>query len=270
VSAIYDNALDSLRIGFEFFERDRSYSSRKHAILTVFHAIELFFKEQLFQINPILIYKNIDARITDDSLTVGLREILIRFENIGVKIPSDQVAAIERIQKIRNRIEHHRYDHNEQGDDLIIGESLKVILFFNEFVLEKRLGDILGPELFVRMQGRVIQYNERQGLAQHRLDHWMKKQWPEWKEEVEDSPDEFPGTLDCPVCRQDYFVVGYHDKPFCFYCNTSIEGNVCDECGVTFMLVHGCDCGHHAPLKKPNDDVHGVVDSILSDLKTAE
>ena len=37
-SAIFENAVDSLRIGMEFFLKETSYSSRKHAILTVFHA----------------------------------------------------------------------------------------------------------------------------------------------------------------------------------------------------------------------------------------
>jgi hypothetical protein len=32
--------VDSLRIGMEFFLKEDGYSSRKHAILTVFHAIE--------------------------------------------------------------------------------------------------------------------------------------------------------------------------------------------------------------------------------------
>jgi hypothetical protein len=74
MSDIYDNAVDSLRIGMEFFLKETGYSSRKHAILTVFHAIELLLKECLAQTNPILIYKNIDAKITDDAQTVGVRE----------------------------------------------------------------------------------------------------------------------------------------------------------------------------------------------------
>ena len=250
MSAIFDNALDSLRIGFEFFERERSYSSRKHAILTIFHAVELFFKEALARNNPILIYKNIDVRIADNSLTVGLREILVRFENIGIKLPEEQKKAVERIQKIRNRIEHHRYEHDEQEDDLIIAEALKVVLFFNEFVLDTRLGDIVGAELFDRMQRRVLEYNERDGLANHRIDQWMKAQWPAWHEETEDMPEEFGGTLDCPVCRQSYLVVGYHEKPFCFHCNTSIDGDVCEECGFTFLLKDGCYCGHHKAQRR--------------------
>jgi len=55
-SAIFENAVDSLRIGMEFFLKETSYSSRKHAILTVFHAIELLVKDRLAQTDPILIY----------------------------------------------------------------------------------------------------------------------------------------------------------------------------------------------------------------------
>ena len=70
-SAIFENAVDSLRIGMEFFLKETSYSSRKHAILTVFHAIELLVKDRLAQTNPILLYKNIDIKITDDAQTAA-------------------------------------------------------------------------------------------------------------------------------------------------------------------------------------------------------
>jgi hypothetical protein len=74
MSDIYANAVDSLRIGIEHFLKEPGYSSRKHAILTLFHAIELFLKEQLHRTNPILIYRNLDTKITEDSLTVGIKE----------------------------------------------------------------------------------------------------------------------------------------------------------------------------------------------------
>jgi hypothetical protein len=90
MSAIYENAVDSLRIGMEFFLTEKNYSSRKHAILTVFHAIELLLKECLAQTNPILIYKNIDVKITDDAQTVGIREALTRLENLGRGIPAKE------------------------------------------------------------------------------------------------------------------------------------------------------------------------------------
>ena len=97
-------------------------------------------------------------------MTAGIREILVRLENIAVQLPDDQVKAIEKIQRVRNRIEHHRYDHNEKEDDLILGEAFKVVLFFVEFVLEKKLGEAVGAELISEMQARVFDYNERESL----------------------------------------------------------------------------------------------------------
>src|SRR4029077_19459446 len=101
LSPIYQNALDSLRIGMEFFLKQDGYSSRKHAILTIFHAIELMLKERLAQTNPILIYKNIDAKITVDAMTVSVREAMTRLENLGLGIPDEEKETIENIQRIR-------------------------------------------------------------------------------------------------------------------------------------------------------------------------
>jgi hypothetical protein len=66
VRDIYENAVDSVKVGMTFYLADRSYSSGKHAILTLFHAIELLVKEYLYRINPILIYRHIDKRIQED------------------------------------------------------------------------------------------------------------------------------------------------------------------------------------------------------------
>ncbi len=250
LSPIYENALDSLRIGMDFFLKDDGYSSRKHAILTVFHAMELLLKEQLAQINPILIYKNIDAKISDDAMTVGVREALARLENLGLGIPAEERKIIEDIQRIRNRIEHHRYDHKEREDDAIIASSLKFILYFVEFVFERKLEGHIDPKVLRNINHRVFEYNERNGLAEHRFHEWVKKEWPAWKEEEGDIPEEFGGTLPCPECRQDWLVMGYHDKPVCFHCNMAIDAESCEDCGETFIVGESCGCGKHT---KPDD-----------------
>jgi hypothetical protein len=156
-----------------------------------------------------------------------------------VKLPDEQIAAIAKIQKIRNRIEHHRYDHNEQEDELVIAEALKVVLFFTEFVLGRRIGDDIGAELFTAMYDRVVDYNEHRGVATYRLEEWMKKEWPAWNP-METDCDEFGGTSDCPICRQSFLVMGYHDTPFCFHCNTSVDAADCENCGRTYLVGKGC------------------------------
>ena len=225
----------------KFFLTERTYSSRKHAILTLFHSIELLLKEYLYRINPILIYKNIDKPITEDSLTVGISDLLIRLENLNLGMPLEQKEIIKNIQKRRNRIEHHRYDKVDE-DERVIAESLKLILHFVEFFLNERLEDDVDPDTLREIQRLVFEYNELLSLANYRLEQWIKKQWPSWDPEKLDSPEEFEGTLDCPECRQCYLVISDTDQPFCFWCNTKIDAEECEDCGTVFIAGVGHRC----------------------------
>lgn len=239
MSDIYENAVDSLRIGIEHFLREPGYSSRKHAILTIFHAIELFLKERLHRANPILIYRALDAKIGDDSLTVGIKEALMRLDNLGLGLPKQPREVIDRIQRRRHRIEHHRYDHKEE-DEKIISESLAFILFFADGVLKAKLENDISPEMLRQIQSLIYDRKDRCWLAMHRLEQWMRETWPDWNSEESDTPDSFIGTTDCPMCCQSYLLIGYHDKPFCFYCNTSIDAAECNTCGRTYIASKGC------------------------------
>lgn len=239
MSDIYANAVDSLRIGTDHFLKEPSYSSRKHAILTLFHAIELFLKEQLHRTNPILIYRNLDAKITDDSFTVGLKDALTRLGNLGLGLPKETQEVIERIQKRRNRIEHHRYDNKEE-DEKIISESLAFILFFVDCVLKGKLEHDVPADTLREIQRLVYGRQDLYWIAMYRFEQWMHDTWPEWNNEESDTPEEFIGTLDCPICRESYLVIGYHDKPFCFHCNTSVDAAECEDCGRTYLVSEGC------------------------------
>lgn len=239
MSDIYANAVDSLRIGIEYFLKEPGYSSRKHAILTLFHAIELFLKEQLHRTNPLLIYRSIDSPITEDSQTVGIKEALARLENLGLGLPKQPRAIIERIQKRRNRIEHHRYDHEEE-DERVIAESLQFILFFVDSVLRGKLEDDIPAETLRKIHRMVYERDQLDGIAMHRLEAWMRETWPEWNNEESDTPDEFEGTNDCPICRQGFLAVGHHEKPFCFHCNTTVDAEVCEHCGRTYITGSPC------------------------------
>jgi len=231
--------LTLLELGLTTSLRGSAYSSRKHAILTLFHAIELFLKEQLHRTNPLLIYRNIDAQITDDSLTVGIKEALARLENLGLGLPKQQRSIIENIQKRRNRIEHHRYDH-KQEDETVIAESLQFILFFVDDVLRDRLENDIPPETLREIQRIVYERDQMYWIAMRRLEQWMREHWPDWNEHDSDSPDEFEGTIDCPICRDSFLVTGYHPKPFCFRCNTSVDAHECNYCGGTYLSRNPC------------------------------
>lgn len=242
MSDIYANAVDSLRVSIEHFLKEPNYSSRKQAILTLFHAIELFLKEQLFRTNPALIYKNLDAKVKDDSLTVGVNDALVRLENLGLPLPDESKKVVDQIRERRNRIEHHRYDHKE-SDEEIISESLAFILFFVDSVLRNKLEDDVPADTLHKIQSLVYERRDRYLIALYRRERWMHETWPEWNAELTDEPENFRGTLDCPVCSESDLVMGYHPRPFCFCCNTSVNAAMCDDCGCTYLASEGgCSC----------------------------
>lgn len=193
MSDVYANAVDSLRIGIEHFLKEPTYSSRKHAILMLFHAMELSLKEQLHRTNRLLIYRNIDAPVTDDSPTVGLKEALFRLENLGLGLPKQQRAVIENIQRRRNRIEHHRYDQKKE-DEVVIAESLQFILFFVDDVLRENLEAAIPGETLREIQRIVYERDELYWIAMHRLERWMHETWPDWRGGQGDTPEDFAGT----------------------------------------------------------------------------
>jgi hypothetical protein len=153
-------------------------------------------------------------------------------------LPKQPQEVVARIQKRRNRIEHYRYDHKGE-DETIISESLAFILFFAEIVLKAKLERDVPPETLCKIRGLVYDRQDLYWIAMYRLEQWMHEVWPQWNNEESDTPDEFHGTINCPICCESYLVIGYHDKPFCFRCNTSVAAAECKNCGRTYLL-YGC------------------------------
>lgn len=94
VSPLLFDALSSLKLGMIFCVYGNKHFARKKSIPQVSHTLELILKSYLYQINPILIYKDIDKKTTEDSLTVGFPEILIRLENLGAPVPDEHAKVI--------------------------------------------------------------------------------------------------------------------------------------------------------------------------------
>ncbi len=222
INPIFFNAIDSLKVGMQFFLEAKSPTANKHAILAIFHSIELFLKEFLYRVHPILIYKNIDARIAEDSSTVGINEIIFRLTNLNIGLPKEEQEIIRRIQKRRNRIEHHTYAL-EDTDPFVIGEALKFVQYFVESQLHEKLHRFVSHDLMNKIEKTIFNYQEIAALAQQRITHFLLKVFPEWKPEENELPAQFPGALDCPICTNHFLVVDFIANPFCFYCNKQIE-----------------------------------------------
>ena len=210
----------------QFFRRD----NHKYAILLIFHSIDLFLKELLSRQHPILIYRNIDKKITTDSQTVGLAESLSRFRNVGVSLTKDEEQTLRSLQRRRNQIEHHRYDLDHADSDTL-GRSLRFVIGFVTTHLDDSLANHINDDLLRDIERVVLSYEERNGIATHELEKWAATAYEDGIES-----EDFVGTVDCPVCYQSFLVLAEPTKgDYCFFCRDEIYALECDHCGRTFL-----------------------------------
>lgn len=226
MNPLFDNAIDSLILGMHFYVNKTINNPYKHAILNIFHSIELFLKERLYRIHPILIYKNIDNPVNDEALTVGLREIFARYRNLNIELSEKNKRIIRELQKRRNRIEHHHYEEDE-SDFYIIGKALRFIYFFLPEHLDVKLESFLDDELYRNIREIILKYEERLKEAEEEV---ARLTTPRSKDDL-CNPVE---SALCPECGNYTVVIGTEKGDFCFFCRKEQELSQCEWCGGYF------------------------------------
>lgn len=219
--AIFNNAMDSLEHGIRMF-RDEAYpNAHKYAILAVYQAIELFLKDALYRINPVLIYTDIDKQVGDDSRTVGYRDAITRLANLGVHIAPKSKQSIERLQKRRNVIEHREYEPSD-GDRSRMADAIKVLYdFVPQYLKDEELADYIDDDLWRELQVFILDYEKLVAEAQTQVD------------ELTTVPpgDYGPEAVECLICGNATLVIGGKDeKDYCFFCRRTVPMAQCCYC----------------------------------------
>ncbi len=223
MSEILENALDSLRMGVRHYLDKKLETADKWAILELFHTIELLLKERLNREHPLFIYKNIDQPISDDSITVGLRETLARFSNLDIEIEEEHTKILLDLQKRRNRIEHHRFVRDKSHRH-VLGEALKFIKYFLEDHLEEDLEDHLPPKHFEEVKSLILSYEELVRRAESDAESVLHRFSPKEQSMIE--------IATCPQCANESLVLGAgEDEDKCYFCDEPVVTRRCDECG---------------------------------------
>lgn len=229
MSDILENALDSLEMGVSHFLDKKLATRDKWAILEFFHTIELLLKERLSQENPLLIYRNIDKKIGPDSQTVGLQEILARFENLDIEISKEYRKILVDLQGRRNRIEHHRFVP-DKSDRRVLGEALKFITYFLEEHLGEDLEDHLPTKHFKEVKQLVYEYDDLLRKAQSSIST-ARHRYDAKEQSMLDT-----GT--CPECGHETVLITPDGEPFCHYCDEEVSVTTCDSCGSYLPAEH--------------------------------
>lgn len=196
-----------------YINRDAYETAIKHAILNIYNSIELLLKEQLAKIHPIFIYIDINKKITDDSKTVGLAEILVRMENLDIPLTREQATALQDLQKIRNRIEHHQFEKSEKHK-IFVGKALKFLLEYLPNINGDKLEEIIDDEDNYRtVIDAILSYEERirKALVDARVEAYE--------------------IVICPYCEEDTLAIETSRGNYCFFCLAEVDVVQCDYCG---------------------------------------
>ncbi|OGV67096.1 MAG: hypothetical protein A2498_01790 [Lentisphaerae bacterium RIFOXYC12_FULL_60_16] len=225
---IFDNAVDSLEHGLRLYQDGNYPNAHKHAILAVYQAVELFLKDALYRINPVLIYADIDKQVRDDSRTVGFKDAVVRLENLNVHIATESKQSIERLQKRRNVIEHLEYKPSD-NDRSRMADAIKVLYdFVPQYLKDGELADYIDDDLWRELQVFILDYEKLVAEAQTQVD------------ELTTVPpgDYGPEVVECPQCGNATLVIGGRNSgDYCFFCRR------------TLPMAQCCDCSEYYPAE---------------------
>jgi len=211
---IFDNAIDSLEHGIaHYLVRSEHPTAIKHAILTLYHSIELFLKERLARVHPILIYRDIDKPITEDSQTVGLEQALGRLANLQIGLSADHCKTIRDLQKRRNTIEHHKFDPSV-NHEAQVGQAIQFLLEFLPEHLDVELREFIDrDETYRDLLDAALSFKDRVARARKEA-------------EATGNP-----VVQCPECGEDALTIDPSHVHYCYYCHTDLNVECCDNCG---------------------------------------
>jgi len=130
---LLNNAKDSLRHAVHVLAWDDATPSNKYkqAILNTFHCSELLLKERLRQINPALIWENIDKYPSLAARTVTVEKAIHRLVSIGnVPIEDRDKETLLACRNLRNAIQHFEFEIPEKEAKVILGKVLSFVFSF--------------------------------------------------------------------------------------------------------------------------------------------
>lgn len=206
-------------------------NAHKHAILNVFHAIELLLKEKLLRVNAVFLYQEANSKlITTKSKTVGFSDILPRYKKLEIELSEDHRKVISELQSKRNHIIHFEFNPDKEKDLIILGKSLKFIKEFLEEHLELRLKDVISTELYAEIEEIVFPFEERYSKA---IDEADERTRGYTKDDLIDPKE----AIECPDCGTETLVCGDSDDGDgeCTLCEQNFSVTRCDSCS-RYML----------------------------------
>lgn len=132
---LLQNAVDSLREALVKFSEGSNTNARayKFAVLHFSHFLELLFKYHVAQSHPLLIFKNPFSKKIEKENTIGLWDAIQFLKNEGKEFSKDFNKDLDWLKKLRNDIEHHKFEMNVLEVRRTLGRLIRATDEFNDY-----------------------------------------------------------------------------------------------------------------------------------------
>lgn len=255
---LLENAVSSLDEALRKYGEGRSGNdaSYKFCILHLSHFMELVFKHYVTQAHPLLIYKNPFAKnINDDSFTIGLVEATQFLINEGRTLPKSFLEDLEWLKRLRNRIEHHKFEMDSDEVEETVGRLIHALHQFDQLNAKIDLGRLVSSENYRVFEELALSYAERVQRAEEAAAQAEKDAYKGYRHK-EYMLVNFK-RYNCPDCGHNT-LISNADSPTgcrCTFCENEESEDIeveCDICGSEFPIsdMHedpdiGYICPHH-------------------------
>jgi uncharacterized protein YutE (UPF0331/DUF86 family) len=222
---LLENAIDSFNEALKKYDEGNggNASSYKFAIQHYAHFLELLFKYYVSQAHPLLIYKNPFSKKLHKENTIGLWDAIQFLKNEGNSIDKDFNNDLEWIKKLRNNIEHHKFEMDTREIRRTLGRLTQALIEFNNEIAEIDLEEHISPVHLKTFGNLADEYKAELANAKS-----------EAKEESE--VDE---TFDCHSCGECDTMAQVGQSYICKYCGSEDSNEICVICGIGFRQSEG-------------------------------
>jgi hypothetical protein len=239
---LLDNAIDSMSEALAKYEQAKSgdVKAYKFCVLHLSHFLDLVLKHYVTLAHPLLIYRNPFAKNFDnESQTIGLQDAINFLRNEGRDLPDDFLDDLQWLKKLRNSIEHHKFDMDVVQVEAIIGRLIRAFVEFDQAHENLSLDDSIDLERYSLFLALADNY-----------DLNLKKAENEVKLAIANNSDDSAFHIyHCHECDHDTLIPieGAEDLYRCTFCGnetTPDEAEVaCEICGVPWQryFMDYCD-----------------------------
>lgn len=230
---LLENAIDSLNEALSKYQEGKAGNEKafKFCVQHLSHFLELILKYYVAKSHPLLIYKNPYAKnINQESQTIGLFEAINFLKNEGLEITDKFEQDLTWLKKLRNNIEHHKFEMDAAEVEETVGRLMSAVVTFDETHENINLSDYIKTE----------QYDLFHKLA-NTYEGQLKKAKDIVKQAIVGRGKENPVEIyHCYECDHDTMIpaedseTGYK----CAFCGNEESEDIEVKCGMCGQLWH--------------------------------